>query len=102
MIRRPPRSALFPYTTLFRSVIAGGGVSESAVGAEIDRAMRRTRDQHGRHRIAVEIAVIGQHAGSGHCQRTVLVDAISVVITDRRQSRPHFGWRLLLGYKNRH
>src|SRR5256885_3975526 len=24
MIRRPPRSTLFPYTTLFRSVIAGG------------------------------------------------------------------------------
>src|SRR2546425_5652129 len=26
MIRRPPRSTLFPYTTLFRSVVAGGGV----------------------------------------------------------------------------
>src|SRR5437867_8885852 len=25
MIRRPPRSTLFPYTTLFRSVPAGGG-----------------------------------------------------------------------------
>src|SRR2546430_11917701 len=24
MIRRPPRSTLFPYTTLFRSVLAGG------------------------------------------------------------------------------
>src|SRR2546422_3387755 len=24
MIRRPPRSTLFPYTTLFRSVIKGG------------------------------------------------------------------------------
>src|SRR3989454_10424270 len=24
MIRRPPRSTLFPYTTLFRSVICGG------------------------------------------------------------------------------
>src|SRR2546430_5764247 len=27
MIRRPPRSTLFPYTTLFRSVV---GISESA------------------------------------------------------------------------
>src|SRR2546426_6470422 len=28
MIRRPPRSTLFPYTTLFRSVVArGGGLS---------------------------------------------------------------------------
>src|SRR3989442_14052083 len=25
MIRRPPRSTLFPYTTLFRSVIVAGG-----------------------------------------------------------------------------
>src|SRR3712207_9594548 len=25
MIRRPPRSTLFPYTTLFRSVLAQGG-----------------------------------------------------------------------------
>src|SRR3712207_8562000 len=24
MIRRPPRSTLFPYTTLFRSVLSGG------------------------------------------------------------------------------
>src|SRR5882724_12314678 len=24
MIRRPPRSTLFPYTTLFRSLLAGG------------------------------------------------------------------------------
>src|SRR3712207_7677618 len=26
MIRRPPRSTLFPYTTLFRSVLVGGGI----------------------------------------------------------------------------
>src|SRR3712207_7821125 len=25
MIRRPPRSTLFPYTTLFRSTVLGGG-----------------------------------------------------------------------------
>src|SRR3712207_8205783 len=30
MIRRPPRSALFPYTTLFRSAV---GTSELAAGA---------------------------------------------------------------------
>src|SRR2546422_1261961 len=32
MIRRPPRSTLFPYTTLFRSPVHGDGV---AVGVEI-------------------------------------------------------------------
>src|SRR3712207_7371749 len=30
MIRRPPRSTLFPYTTLFRSV--GGGQEQAGVG----------------------------------------------------------------------
>src|SRR3712207_8553137 len=28
MIRRPPRSTLFPYTTLFRSKVSVGGVAE--------------------------------------------------------------------------
>src|SRR2546422_6020396 len=34
MIRRPPRSTLFPYTTLFRSVWA---IGDQAVNAELDR-----------------------------------------------------------------
>src|SRR5260221_14398126 len=37
MIRRPPRSTLFPYTTLFRSPLAGG----SASGVDIIRQLYR-------------------------------------------------------------
>src|SRR5256885_12201385 len=33
MIRRPPRSTLFPYTTLFRSIVMGGGVGISVHGS---------------------------------------------------------------------
>src|SRR3712207_8006027 len=33
MIRRPPRSTLFPYTTLFRSTAAGSVEGESGVNA---------------------------------------------------------------------
>src|SRR5690349_23711290 len=41
MIRRPPRSTLFPYTTLFRSLAARGERDETA------RARRdRARGQH--------------------------------------------------------
>src|SRR3712207_7708447 len=49
MIRRPPRSTLFPYTTLFRSVQeaipgAAGGVQQNAVQAgAVPRAGGRTR-----------------------------------------------------------
>src|SRR3712207_7687119 len=38
MIRRPPRSTLFPYTTLFRSQPGGGGpVAEDEAGRPITR-----------------------------------------------------------------
>src|SRR3712207_7192659 len=42
MIRRPPRSTLFPYTTLFRSLIADRcpGPSRRAIGAAHDRSVR--------------------------------------------------------------
>src|SRR5688572_32049838 len=31
MIRRPPRSTLFPYTTLFRSKVGGAGLTAAGV-----------------------------------------------------------------------
>src|SRR2546425_12339294 len=43
MIRRPPRSTLFPYTTLFRSVIVVVGDQD-----HVDRRQRVERDA-GRH-----------------------------------------------------
>src|SRR3712207_9174118 len=40
MIRRPPRSTLFPYTTLFRSFGAVGlGISEGVPGASLGAAI---------------------------------------------------------------
>src|SRR2546426_8649223 len=44
MIRRPPRSTLFPYTTLFRS--APGG-NEQHVGRHVDRRAQRPDPQVG-------------------------------------------------------
>src|SRR3712207_8540959 len=38
MIRRPPRSTLFPYTTLFRSTLGRAGVPEQPL--ERERALR--------------------------------------------------------------
>src|SRR2546430_3903175 len=48
MIRRPPRSTLFPYTTLFRSVGAaepGGG--QAHVGAEHDHGEAQQHARNG-------------------------------------------------------
>src|SRR5256885_8448031 len=56
MIRRPPRSTLFPYTTLFRSVVLGGNVMDPA--SQLD-AVRNIGLVDGR------IAVIATHAIRG-------------------------------------
>src|SRR2546429_5964422 len=53
MIRRPPRSTLFPYTTLFRSATGPGGDGgqrfrqAGAVGRKRDRKSTRLNSSHG-------------------------------------------------------
>src|SRR2546421_9287112 len=42
MIRRPPRSTLFPYTTLFRSRDAARAPARSAAGATRARALHQS------------------------------------------------------------
>src|SRR5258708_29608825 len=42
MIRRPPRSTLFPYTTLFRSLLAGLGQTTLAVSSSRSAAKQQT------------------------------------------------------------
>src|SRR5690242_21028016 len=48
MIRRPPRSTLFPYTTLFRSLAVGAGAAESGEGGGAGRATTHEghREEH--------------------------------------------------------
>src|SRR3712207_8722445 len=48
MIRRPPRSTLFPYTTLFRSlVLAGGDLGVRVAGHLLQRALEVLRGLRG-------------------------------------------------------
>src|SRR2546421_8440719 len=49
MIRRPPRSTLFPYTTLFRSVLhdeAAGGQHDEFKAGRARRAYRGRSEEH--------------------------------------------------------
>src|SRR2546430_4079444 len=61
MIRRPPRSTLFPYTTLFRSVRADDNVrevqtklrDEGFYSGEVDRKSTRLNSSHSQISYAV-------------------------------------------------
>src|SRR3712207_7660453 len=93
MIRRPPRSTLFPYTTLFRSRRRGGGGRR--VCRPVDRLApararpRRARDGAGGRRL---------RARAERAQRRVLR---SEEHTSELQSRQYLVCRLLLEKKKK-
>src|SRR5437588_9611982 len=47
MLRRPPRSTLFPYTTLFRSVVVVGDGRRAVNGREVHARAERGRARPG-------------------------------------------------------
>src|SRR2546422_6420178 len=82
MIRRPPRSTLFPYTTLFRSRLCWTGPAHRPAGGfEIHRARARAGRNPGQPR---------PHPG---------IHARSEEHTSELQSRLHLVCRLLLEKK---
>src|SRR2546422_7691671 len=85
MIRRPPRSTLFPYTTLFRSVLA------ERLRAELAGAACETLTVvEPRHRVQQSLGAcpVGVERSEEH--------------TSELQSRLHLVCRLLLEKKNVH
>src|SRR3712207_7214397 len=97
MIRRPPRSTLFPYTTLFRSLARPvGGVGERA-GAVAILQHRLVRG----HRVAVACAGVDR-LGFGDDLHALQRGRIcrSEEHTSELQSRQYLVCRLLLEKKN--
>src|SRR3712207_8133133 len=90
MIRRPPRSTLFPYTTLFRSHRPDRGprMSEQAPGA-VGTAARR---EHPLRALVL--------AGGLTFEREVSLSSRSEEHTSELQSRQYLVCRLLLEKKN--
>src|SRR3712207_9167730 len=55
MIRRPPRSTLFPYTTLFRSPVEGLGHQQALGGRQAERVdLHKGEQQAGNLHVARE------------------------------------------------
>src|SRR3712207_7040844 len=91
MIRRPPRSTLFPYTTLFRSGRGGRRAGAPATGAHAaaDRAVP---------------AFGGRERRRATARASVTTDAVagrSEEHTSELQSRQYLVCRLLLEKKNK-
>src|SRR3989442_4249865 len=76
MIRRPPRSTLFPYTTLFRSVLKLYPSAQARVAAGVETLAAKL------HELAPRNYRSEEH-------------------TSELQSRPHLVCRLLLEKKNK-
>src|SRR3712207_7641631 len=91
MIRRPPRSTLFPYTTLFRSA-RGRPVSSGRLAAADLLVARRTVQRRGRHAEGSPPACVGEgrpRADGGRSEEH----------TSELQSRQYLVCRLLLEKK---
>src|SRR3989442_5506619 len=89
MIRRPPRSTLFPYTTLFRSIEVISGVMFAGNSEELIRRVRRAVIAR------KQVQVFKSHLDA----RYAGLYSRSEEHTSELQSRPHIVCRLLLGKK---
>src|SRR3712207_7471422 len=90
MIRRPPRSTLFPYTTLFRSMADNGYVTRE----EADKAKKSP--------LTVSPRIVSPNSiASGFFAEEVRRDIRSEEHTSELQSRQYLVCRLLLEKKKK-
>src|SRR3712207_8326317 len=94
MIRRPPRSTLFPYTTLFRSTSSTAGCPTPTAGCTASRPPPDAARRGG----GVE-RWRGLEATPGDLARTVGTGGGSEEHTSELQSRQYLGCRPLLEKK---
>src|SRR3712207_7663474 len=86
MIRRPPRSTLFPYTTLFRSEPSPAAATVAAIRATSGCSPRRLSASHD----AADPTVVSRPVSAGRSEEH----------TSELQSRQYLVCRLLLEKKN--
>src|SRR2546422_5315539 len=97
MIRRPPRSTLFPYTTLFRSQVLPGPVRTSHVNPPLEQRKRTGLW------VLVSLLLLASIGYCGYRLWPAVEDLMqrSEEHTSELQSRLHLVCRLLLEKKNK-
>src|SRR3712207_9446025 len=90
MIRRPPRSTLFPYTTLFRSLTDADGPDEPAL--TLPKAYRSMRSASGLPPTGDDLrgywaTVYTAYVRHVDCGLASLPEAIRLTVQDRKSTR---------------
>src|SRR3712207_8801901 len=96
MIRRPPRSTLFPYTTLFRSAVVTSAASSRAEASATSATARSKTSA-----LACEGFVVPLILRT-YCSAAACTSSRSEEHTSELQSRQYFVCRLLLEKKSSH
>src|SRR5689334_17797863 len=100
MIRRPPRSTLFPYTTLFRSTVGSihGGAKRNVIPDEVQLLMTvRTYKPEVRKRVLASIERIAKGialAGGVPADRAPTVEVLAGESTDATWNDPDLSERI--------
>src|SRR3989454_12652690 len=87
MIRRPPRSTLFPYTTLFRSLVPEAG------GHEVEHGLQPVAHDGGTRGVAAQ----PRDLEPGHAPLEVANDRLGLAVGARRHVDGHHALQLALG-----
>src|SRR3712207_6891902 len=95
MIRRPPRSTLFPYTTLFRSLLRAGSALRT------NRQQTETKHSSARPTRGERLQQVCEHNARPPSRRSPTARR-SEEHTSELQSRQYLVCRLLLEKKNKH
>src|SRR3712207_6375119 len=99
MIRRPPRSTPFPYTTLFRSPLGTAAAGHHRVGGE--DAGDPAGQAFGGQLVQEVVRAHDEHPSAGQLPQLLLQEARSEEHTSELQSRQYLVCRLLLEKKKR-
>src|SRR5438093_8276265 len=93
MLRPPPRSTLFPYTTLFRSRQWSVDLREASGARDIRLANRRGRQlQFAARAIAIAIARHGRHVaaaqiGRAHAELQSLTNLVCRLLLEKKKKK---------------
>src|SRR2546430_4454226 len=90
MIRRPPRSTLFPYTTLFRSRVQNGFAHVRFPRRLVENTQRGNRPRMRRHQTVHDRDRKSTRLNSSHSQISYAVFCLKKKKTKRNQEPTYF------------